>query len=168
MPLDLLGGAVEQLPYLVRRYQLGRAEIGFMEAPCDATHRVHFEAFRKPRLATDQTDQPDPQFRRQGLGEGRQQDTAVGMRARKVDRPMQRHDGLAGARGAGNSCRATVVALHDVALSRMEEDAPLLPEIVEGLTKLFRVLHRPKSTLRVRVRERIGRRTRVRGRRWWP
>ena len=96
---------------------------------------------------------PRARLQAQGLGKGRQQDTGVGMRARKVDRPMQRHDSLAGARGAGNSCRAGVVALHDVALGRMEEDDPLLPGMVEGLTEFFRVLHRPEATLRVWMRE---------------
>ena len=86
MPFDFLGGAVEQLTYLVRNHQLRRAEVGFMETTRSIADRVHFEALRKSRLTADQASQANTQFRRQGLGECRQQDSGIGMRAGKVDR----------------------------------------------------------------------------------
>ena len=62
----------------------------------------------------------------------REQHPRFGMGAGQMHGPMQRHDGLAGAGGAGDPGWSGVVALHPLALFGMQEDRPFLPREIEG------------------------------------
>lgn len=62
---------------------------------------------------------------------------------------MQRDDGLPGARGPCDACRAVVPAFDDVPLRRVQEHGPLLPGVVERSLQLFDVGHQPEPPLRV-------------------
>ena len=72
-----------------------------------------------------------------------------------MHRPVEGHDGLAGARRPRDAGGAVVVALDELPLGRMQKDRPLLPGIVEGPLERLDVGHHPEAPLRVGVREGI-------------
>ena len=73
-----------------------------------------------------------------------------------MHRPMERHDGLAGAGRARDTRRAAVFPFDELPLGRVKEDRPLLPRVVERSLQCLHIRHHPEAALRVRMRERIG------------
>lgn len=92
------------------------------------------------------------------------------MLAGEEHRTVQRDDGLPGSSRAADPRRSREVALHPLALGRMEEDGPLVPGVFQGALKLIQIAHEAEAPLGVRVGERIetGRRRRPRHLRLTP
>ena len=66
---------------------------------------------------------------------------------------VQRDDGLAGARRAGDARRAGVVALDPFPLLGMQEDRPLLPREIERTLQFLDVRHHAEAALRIGMLE---------------
>src|SRR5207244_2140955 len=69
--------------------------------------------------------------------------------AGEMNGPMQRHDGLARARGAGHARRSGVISFHPLPLLRVKEDGPFLPRKIEGPLQLFDIAHDTEASLRI-------------------
>src|SRR5262249_23447198 len=68
---------------------------------------------------------------------------------------VKRHDGFAGASGAGDAGWLTVVALHPLPLLGVQEDRPLLPGKIKSALQLLHILHNTESALSVGMIEGI-------------
>ncbi len=73
-----------------------------------------------------------------------------------MHRPVERHDGLAGAGRARDARRAAVLPFDKLPLGRVQKDGPLLPGVVERSLQRLHVRYYPEAALRVRMREWIG------------
>ena len=71
----------------------------------------------------------------------------------EVHRAVERDDGLACAGRPCDAGGAVVLALDGGALSRVQEDRPLLPGVVERALQFSSVVHEPEPPLSVRVLE---------------
>src|ERR1019366_304826 len=77
------------------------------------------------------------------------------MNAGKMSGPMQGHDGLARAGGAGDTGWSSVDALDPLALFGMQEDRPFLPREIERALELLDVGHHAEAALGIGMIERI-------------
>ena len=123
-----------------------------------AFERVNINPFREARFIAQQSLQLGLQRIRQRVGERRQQDAGVGVRARQIGGPMQRNDGLARACRAGDTRRAGIVAFHPLALLGVQEDCPLLPGEIEGAFQFLHIRHDAEPPLGIGMIEGIGHR----------
>ena len=108
------------------------------------------------RLVAGQGPQPYAQRIRQGLREGRQQDTCLRVSPGQGNRPVQCHDRLARARTAAYPGGSVVVALDQPSLRRMQEDRPFLPREIERPFEFLDIRQHAEPALRVGMGERIG------------
>jgi hypothetical protein len=69
---------------------------------------------------------------------------------------MESDHGLAGPGRSGHSRRSPEAPCHQVPLSRMKEDRPLLPGVRQGLLQLLPVFHDTETPLRIGMRKGIG------------
>ena len=67
------------------------------------------------------------------------------MRARQMHRPMERHDGLAGAGRARDTRRAAVLPFDELPLGRVQEDGPLLPGVGQRPLQRLHIRHHPEA-----------------------
>ena len=132
------------------------ADVRRVEAPPDGAHRMHLETFGDPRLVSDKALEARSQRGGQGIRKRREQHAALRMCARQMHRPVERHDGLAGAGRARDTRRTAVLPFDELPLGRVQEDRPLLPGVVQRPLQRLHVRHHPEATLGVRMRERIG------------
>jgi hypothetical protein len=72
------------------------------------------------------------------------------------NRPVQRHDCLAGARTAAYPGGSVVIALDESPLRRVQEDRPFVPRVVERPFEFLEVRQHAEPALRVGMGERIG------------
>ena len=156
MALDTGRGTVEQRSDILVAGEIEATGAGRVESPTDAAHGVHLETLGDLRLVADQAREAHSQGGCQRVGEGRQQHAALRVPAGQMHRPVEGHDGLAGARRPRDAGGAVVLALDELPLRRMQEDRPLLPGIVEGPLQRLDVRHHPEAPVCVGVRERIG------------
>ena len=133
-------------------------DVRLVEPQADGVERVNINPLRETRFVAQQSLQLGLQRIRQRVGEGRQQNAGVGMRARQMGGPVQCDDGLARARRTGDARRAGVVALHPLPLLGMQEDRPLLPGEIEGALQLLDIRHHAEAALGVGMIEGIRRR----------
>ena len=73
-------------------------DMRLVEPKTDGIERVNVDPLGEARFIAQQSFQLGLQRIRQRVGEGRQQDSGVGIRARQMSGPVQCHDGLARAR----------------------------------------------------------------------
>ena len=151
-------GLFQQLAHDLAAGDRRRPDVRLVEPKADGVERVNIDPLGETRFVAQQSLQLGLQRIRQRVGEGRQQDAGVGMRARQMGGPVQRHDGLARARRAGDARRAGVVALHPLPLLGVQEDRPLLPREIEGALQLLDVRHHAEAALGVGMIEGIRRR----------
>ena len=156
MAFDTRSRLPEQLPDVLVRRRVEAAETGRVEAAPDAAHRIHFQTLGDLRFVPDEALEARPKRDGQRLGEGGQQHAALRMCSRQMHRPVERHDGLAGAGRARDARRAAVLPFDELPLGRVQEDRPLLPGVVQRSLQRVHIRHHPEAALRVRVRERIG------------
>ena len=155
---DGIRGLLHQLAHDLAAGNRRRPDVRLVEPQADGVERVNIDPLRETRLTAQQPLQLGLQRIRQRVGEGRQQDAGVGMRARQMGGPVQRHDGLACARRTGDARRPGVVALHPLPLLGVQEDRPLLPREIEGALQLLDVRHHAEAALGIGMIERIRRR----------
>src|SRR5665213_18869 len=117
---------------------------------------MDLKPFSQPRFIADQTPEFRPQRIRQRAGKRRQQYPRIRIGPRQEDRSMQRNDGLARTCRSGHPRRTAVVAIHQGALRRVQENCPLVPGIVERALQFPDVGHHAKAALCVGMCERIG------------
>ena len=146
---------VDQFSNLFARGEDRAPEIDLVKAAPDGLYRVHFEAFRDVRLVVDQASEPRAQRIRERVGECREKDPGIQVRAGEMDGAMKRHDRLSCSGGSRYAGGAAIVAFDDPALRRVEEDGPFFPWVFERAFQFFHVRHNAKAALRVRMRERI-------------
>jgi hypothetical protein len=118
---------------------------------------MDINALTQPRLVSEQPFQPGVKGAGKRVGERRQQDPGVRMRARQMGRSVESNDGLAGTGGTGDACGAVVNPLDPFLLLRVKEDRPLVPRKVERALQLLDVRHHPEAPQCIRMLER-GRR----------
>ena len=132
-------------------------DVRLVKPKTDGVERVNIDPFRETRFVAEQSPQLGLQGIGQRVGEGRQQDSRVRIRARQMCGPVQRHDGLARARRAGNARRAGIVSLDQLPLLGVQEDRPLLPGKVERALQLLDIRHHAEPALGIGMSERICR-----------
>ena len=141
------GGLLQQLADHFTAGDRRLPHMGFVKPKTDRIERVNVDPFRQTRLVAEQS----PQLRLQGIGqrvgEGRQQDSRVGIRARQMRGPVQRHDGLARSCRTGDARRTGIVALHPLPLLGVEEDGPLLPWEIERALQFLDIRHHAEAAL---------------------
>ena len=111
----------------------------------------------KTRLAAEQSLQLGLQRIGQSVGERRQQNAGVGIRARQIDGPMQCDDRLARSGGTGHARRAGVVTFDPLPLLRVQEHSPLFPREIERTLQFLDVRHHAETALGVGMVERVRR-----------
>ena len=149
---------LHQLAHYLAAGDRRRPDVRLVEPKTDGIERVNINPFRETRLIAQQPLQLGLQRIRQRVGESRQQDAGVGMRARQMGGTVQRHDGLACAGRTGDARRAGVVALHPLPLLGVQEDRPLLPREIESALQLLHIRHHAEAALRIGMIEGIRRR----------
>ena len=91
-------GLLHQLAHDLAAGNRRLPDVRLVEPQTDGVERVNVDPLRETRFIAQQPLQLGLQRIRQRVGERRQQHAGVGMRARQMGGPVQRHDGLAGAR----------------------------------------------------------------------
>src|SRR5882724_5142689 len=82
-----------------------RTELEFKESPTNRSDRIHFDVIAKTRFVMKQTTEFSPQRVRQSIGKSREQYARFPIVPCQMHSPVQRHDRLARARGAGHPRR---------------------------------------------------------------
>ena len=154
MVLRGLRRLAQECPQRLVVHQLRGSGRGLVLLDADAVDGAHGDALARV-VTTEEPSELDAERGREGVAERGEEDASPGMRAREVDRAVQRDDGLPGAGGPGDAGRTVVATLDDGPLGRVEEDRPLLPRVVEGALQLVGVLHEPEPPLSVGVVEGI-------------
>ena len=150
-----LGGFANQYSDRFVSGHARRAEGVLVQLGGDLIDRVDDDPLRQLRLARSQSAEFDPQRAREGVAEGREQHSRIGIGPREVRGSVQRDHRLAGAGRAGDARRAVEVPLDDRLLCGVQEDRPPLPRIVERAGQLFHVRHHAEAALRVGMLERV-------------
>ena len=156
MPLDLRGRFAQQRLDQRRRRDVRLTERRRIKVVADPRDRMDRDPVGDVRLVTGQGPQPHTQRIGQSLREGRQQHPRLRVSARQGDRPMQRHDRLAGSGAAAYPGGSVVVALDEPPLRRMQENRPFVPRVIERPFQFLDIRQHAEPALRVGMGERIG------------
>ncbi len=156
MPRHCFGCLAEQLLHCRAACQRDVALLCPGQAQGDSVERMDVDPLGQVWFAACQAFEFGVQSIRQRVGKRGEQHPGIGMTACQKHGPVQRHDGLAGARRPRYPRRAAVVALDPLALLGMQKDRPFLPRIVQGGLQFGQVAHDTEAALGIRVVKRVS------------